>query len=54
MFACSNICTTFALAFGKQRISAVYESTMILETIPYRQAVQRSLFEKLDKDRSVK
>ena len=46
--------TTFALAFGKQRGNAVYGSTMILETIPYRQAVQRSLFERLNKDKSVK
>ena len=46
---------TFALAFGKQRGNAMKnESMMILETIPYRQAVQRSLFEKSDRETSVK
>ena len=47
-------CTTFALAFGKQRGNAGRRSKMILETIPYRQAVQRSLFEKLNEEESVK
>ena len=54
MFAGSKICLTFALAFGKQRGNAVYGSEMILETIPYRQAVQRSLFEILNEEKSVK
>ena len=54
MFAGSKICLTFALAFGKQRGNAVYGSKMILETIPYRQAVQRSLFEILNEEKSVK
>ena len=54
LFAVPNICTTFALAFGKQRGNAVYGSKMILETIPYRQAVQRSLFEILNEEKSVK
>ena len=54
MFAGSKICLTFALAFGKQRGNAGRRSKMILETIPYRQAVQRSLFERLNKEISVK
>ena len=47
-------CTTFALAFGNERGNAVLESKMILETIPYRQAVQRSLSVYLTKNLSVK
>ena len=33
-----KICFTFALAFGKQRLA---QSKLILDIIPYRQAVQR-------------
>ena len=48
LFADIKNSTTVALAFGKQRGNAVEnDSMMILETIPYRQAVQRSLFVKI-------
>ena len=50
LFVSSKNSTTFALAFGKQRGNAVFGSMMILENIPYRQAVQRSLFENLNKE----
>ena len=53
-FVVLKICTTFALAFGNERGNAVLESKMILETIPYRQAVQRSLSVYLTKNLSVK
>ena len=41
-FCGSEICSTFVLAFGKQR-GCESSSKMILDNIPYRQAVQRGL-----------
>ena len=38
-----KICLTFALAFGNERTVSARSSKMILENIPYRQAVQRSM-----------
>ena len=42
-FVSSEICSTFALAFGKQPRLRYWLSEMILDNIPYRQAVQRGL-----------
>ena len=42
-FCSLNFCLTFVIAFGKQRRVARLEAQMILDNIPYRQAVQRVL-----------
>ena len=52
---CAKACRfqTFALPLSSLsgfNAAMLNESKMILETIPYRQAVQRSLFEKLNKE----